>query len=33
MALTSIISTWLGEQGFLSKEIVRMGEQKKKRRR
>jgi uncharacterized membrane protein len=28
MALTSIISTWLGEQGFLSKVLVRMGERK-----
>jgi uncharacterized membrane protein len=28
MALTSIISSWLGEQGFLSKVIVRMGDKK-----
>jgi uncharacterized membrane protein len=28
MALASIIGSWLGEQGFLSKVIVRMGEEK-----
>ncbi len=33
MALASIIGSWLGEQGFLSKVLVRMGEQKKERRR
>jgi uncharacterized membrane protein len=31
MALTSIISTWLGEQGFLSKVMVRMGEKRASR--
>jgi uncharacterized membrane protein len=31
MALTSIISTWLGEQGFLSRVIVRMGEERTSR--
>jgi uncharacterized membrane protein len=32
MALLSIISTWLGEQGFLSKVVVRMGDKKASRR-
>jgi uncharacterized membrane protein len=32
MALLSIISTWLGEQGFLSKVLVRMGDKKASRR-
>jgi uncharacterized membrane protein len=31
MALVSIISTWLGEQGFLSKALVRMGEKRTSR--
>jgi uncharacterized membrane protein len=32
MALASIIGSWLGEQGFLSKVIVRMGEKRMSRR-